>query len=194
MCVLNGSPRRGRVEELRSRRDGCRPPRPGDGSVRTRKVAILVAPGIDAAMVRTVYDSLLADGAVPRVVGSMLGKVAAKDGGTLDVEISLEAGPSVLYDAVVVPDGEQAVEALSRDAHALDFVREQYRHCKPILVLGAGAGLLAKASVPPALPDGSDDPGLLGAHGEDLKQALAAFKEALAMHRSFARETDPPMV
>ncbi|MGZ8290446.1 MAG: catalase [Telluria sp.] len=168
--------------------------RPGETGIRTRKVAILVAPGVDGAMVRTVYDSLLADGAVPRVVGSMLGKVASKDGAALDVEISLEAGPSVLYDAVVVPDGEKSVEALSRDAHALDFVREQYRHCKPILVLGAGAALLQKASVPPTLPDGSDDPALLGAHGEDLKQALAAFKEALAGHRSFGRETDPPMV
>ncbi|NML61229.1 catalase [Massilia sp. RP-1-19] len=168
--------------------------RPGETGIKTRRVAILVAHGVDAAMVRTIYDSLLADGAVPRVVASTLGKVKAADGGTLDVEISLEAGASVLYDAVVVPDGQDAVTALSRDAHALDFVREQYRHCKPILVLGAGAGLLAKASVPPALADGSDDPGLLGAHGEDLKQALAAFKEALATHRSFGRETDPPMV
>ncbi|HEY0488751.1 MAG TPA: catalase [Telluria sp.] len=168
--------------------------RPGETGIKTRRVAILVAPGVDSAMVRTVYDSLLADGAVPRVVASMLGKVAAKDGSKLDIEISLEAGPSVLYDAVVVPDGEDSVAALSRDAHALDFVREQYRHCKPILVLGAGAGLLAKAGVPPKLPDGSDDPGLLGADGEDLKQALGAFKEALASHRSFGRESDPPKV
>ena len=168
--------------------------RPGETGIKTRRVAILVAHGVDATMVRTIYASLLADGAVPRVVASTLGKVKALDGAMLDVEITLEAGPSVLYDAVVVPDGEDAVAALSRDAHALDFVREQYRHCKPILVLGAGAGLLQKAGVPPALPDGSDDPGLLGAHGEDLKQALDAFKEALAMHRSFARETDPPMV
>ena len=168
--------------------------RPGETGIKTRRVAILVAHGVDAAMVRTIYDSLLADGAVPRVVAGTLGKVKTLAGETLDVEITLEAGPSVLYDAVVVPDGQDSVDALSRDAHALDFVREQYRHCKPILVLGAGAGLLAKASVPPTLPDGSDDPALLGAHGEDLKQALDAFKEALAAHRSFARETDPPMV
>ena len=168
--------------------------RPGETGIKTRRVAILVAHGVDAAMVRTIYDSLLADGAVPRVVAGTLGKVKTVAGEMLDAEITLEAGASVLYDAVVVPDGEESVNALSRDAHALDFVREQYRHCKPILVLGAGAGLLAKAGVPPALPDGSDDPALLGAHGEDLKQALGAFKEALAAHRSFARETDPPMV
>jgi catalase len=168
--------------------------RPGETGIKTRKVAILIANGTDGAMVRAMYTSLLADGAVPRLVGSQLGKVSAKDGSVLFVEITLEAGPSVIYDAVVVPDGEAAVNALSRDAHALDFVREQYRHCKPIMVLGAGAALLKQASVPPTLPDGSPDPALIGAEDDDLAQAIAAFKTALASHRSFARETDPPMV
>ena len=168
--------------------------RPGQTGIKTRKVAILIANGTDGAMVRAMYTSLLADGAVPRLVGSQLGKVSAKDGSVLFVEITLEAGPSVIYDAVVVPDGEAAVNALSRDAHALDFVREQYRHCKPIMVLGAGAALLKQASVPPTLPDGSPDPALIGAEDDDLAQAIAAFKTALASHRSFARETDPPMV
>jgi catalase len=168
--------------------------RPGETGIKTRKVAIMVGNGVDGNMVRAIYSSLLADGAVPRLVGSQLGKVTTKDGSVLYIEITLEAGPSVLYDAVVVPDGEEAIKALSRDAHAHDFVREQYRHCKPILVLGAGAALLKQASVPPALPDGSPDPALIGADSEDLAPAINAFKEALAGHRSFARETDPPMV
>ena len=168
--------------------------RPGSTGIKTRKVAILVGNGIDGVMVRTIYTSLLADGAVPRLVGSQLGKIASTDGSVLHVEITLEAGPSVLWDAVVVPDGEKAIAALSRDAHALDFMREQYRHCKPIMVLGAAAGLLKQASVPPALPDGSPDPALIGAENDDLVPAIDAFKQALASHRSFARETDPPMV
>jgi len=168
--------------------------RPGHTGIHTRKVAILVAPGVDGAGVRAMYASLLADGAVPRLVGAHLGKVNTVDNGVLDIEISLEAGPSVLYDAVVVPDGELAVTAMSGNADALDFVRQQYRHCKPIMVVGAGAALLAAAGVPATLPDGSADSGLIGTHSETLPQALAAFKEALAGHRSFARETDPPLV
>jgi catalase len=62
------------------------------------------------------------------------------------------------------------------------------------MVVGAGAALLKEAGVPAALPDGSDDPGLVGTHSETMPQALAAFKEALAGHRSFARESDPPLV
>ena len=162
--------------------------RPGRTGIRTRRVAILVGPGADADQVRAIYAGLLEDGAVPRLVGTMLGKVRAAGGKALDVEVSLEAGPSVLYDGMVVPDGAAAAEALARNAHAIDFVREQYRHCKPVLALGAGAGLLTKAMIPPALPDGSADPGLL------VDGALDAFKQALAGHRAFTRETDPPMV
>jgi catalase len=168
--------------------------RPGETGIRTRRVAILVGNGIDGAMVRAIYRDLLANGAVPRLVGSMLGKVKSSDGEMLDVEISLEAGPSVLYDAVVLPDGQDAIEMLSRDGHALEFVRDQYRHCKPILAVGAGAGLLQQANIPVALPDESDDPGLVSAASGALTQALDAFKTALAGHRSFGRETDPPRV
>ncbi|WP_426208610.1 catalase [Massilia sp. TWP1-3-3] len=168
--------------------------RPGQTGIQTRKVAILVGNGVDGVMVRKIYSSLLADGAVPRLVGSQLGKVQSSDASVLFVEITLEAGPSVLYDAVVVPDGEAAVKALSRDAHALDFMREQYRHCKPIMVVGTAAALLQQAGVPPALPDGSPDPALIGTDNDDLAAAVDAFKQALASHRSFARETDPPMV
>jgi catalase len=168
--------------------------RPGETGIRTRRVAILVAPGVAGDLVQAMYASLVEDGAVPRVVGSKLGKVATAEGGTLDVEISLEAGPSVMYDAVILPDGEAAIEAIGRDAHAIDFVKEQYRHCKPILVIGAGAELLVKANIPATLPDGSTDAALVGAERASLTKGLAAFKTALAGHRAFARETDPPMV
>jgi catalase len=168
--------------------------RPGETGIRTRRVAVLVANGTDGAAVKQIYTALLTDGAVPRVVASQLGKVKAVDGSFLDVEITLEAGPSVLYDAVIVPDGADAAATLARDAHALDFVREQYRHCKPIMVVGAGEGLLRAAGVPSSLPDGSDDPALIVAQAADQATALEAFKAALAQHRSFARETDPPLV
>ncbi|ALK95580.1 catalase [Massilia sp. WF1] len=161
--------------------------RQGETGIRTRRVAILVAPGVDGAQVNSLYAGLLKEGAVPRLVGSMLGKVKPASGAALDVEISLEAGPSVMYDGMIVPDGA-AAEALARNAHAIDFVREQYRHCKPILVMGAGAELLARAMVPTALPDGAADPALL------VDGTLDAFTAALAAHRAYVRETDPPMV
>ena len=167
---------------------------PGQTGIRTRRVAILVGSGVDAATASSVYSGLLAEGAVPRIVGSRLGKVTTIDGKALDVEISLEAGPSVLYDAVVIADGEDSVQELIKDAHALDFIRQQYRHCKPILVLGAADQLLAKADVLRTLPDGADDPAIIFSEGSSVSSALKKFKKALASHRSFAREMDPPVV
>ena len=168
--------------------------RPGKTGIHTLRVAILVGPGSDGAQVRNIYASLLADGAVPRLVGSHLGKVDTSGGAPLAVEISLETGPSVLFDAVVIPDGQGAVQQLGSDANALDFLRLQYRHCKPMLAVGAGKGLLDQAGVPTTLPDGKPDPAIFVVPSGDVVKAVAAFKKALAAHRAFARETDPPRV
>ena len=167
---------------------------PGDGTIRTRRIAILVAPEIDSTSIRAVYTGLLAAGAVPRFVGEHLGQISTAGGAPINVEISIEAGPSVLYDAVVVPDGKTAVDALCANGQAVEFVKDQFRHCKPILVLGAGAALLEKAQIPVALPNGDPDPGIAGLDGAVANTALQAFISALAAHRVFARETDPPKV
>jgi len=168
--------------------------RPGQTGIKGRRVAVLIANGVDDKAVKAQYASLLKDGAVPRMVGNLLGKVKAADGDPIDVEISVEAAPSVLYDAVIVPDGALAVEALAKNAQVLEFLREQYRHCKPILAYGSGADLLVKAMIPATLPDGSADPALIKGDPANADVALDAFKTALASHRVFARETDPPSV
>ena len=167
--------------------------RPGSDGIRTRRIAILVADGVNAASTREVYAALLAKGGVPRLVSSKLGSLVSEDGDMLDVEISIEAGPSVLYDALVIADGESSAANLSMDADALDFVRQQYRHCKPILAIGAGENLLTVADIPMELPDkGYDHCIISAAHLAD--DAIDAFVASLASHRCFYRETDPPSV
>ena len=168
--------------------------RPGEKGIGTRRVAILVADGTDEASVRSMYDALLAEGAVPRVVGPNMGLVKGAGGGTLDVEVSLEAMPAVLYDAVVIPAGGQAGATLAANAIALEFVRLQHRHLKPILVVDDGTALLAAAGIPATLPDGTPDRGVIGTALADLSGALAAFREALAGHRIWERDSDNPKV
>jgi catalase len=73
-------------------------------------------------------------------------------------------------------------------------VKDQYRHCKPILVLGVAASLLDEAHVPSGLPSGEPDSGILQFPGDQSDAALQAFVEALTKHRHFERETDPPTV
>ena len=161
--------------------------RPGQTGIATRKVAIFVASGVDGDLVMKTYAALLAGGAVPRLVGTKMGMVNNTVGAALEVEISVEAGPAVLYDAVIVPDG---TDTMAREPKVIDFLRDQHCHCKPMLVMGTGATLLTKAGLDGKLPDGSDDPTLIMGDAGDAATSLATFQTALAGHRSFARELD----
>jgi catalase len=86
----------------------------------------------------------------------------------LDADASLENEPGFLFDALVLPDGEDAVAALAADGHTMEFIKDQYRHCKTILALGASASLLEKAGIsavpgdrPRAKKAAPADPGLI---------------------------------
>jgi catalase len=167
--------------------------RPGEAGIQTRRIAILVAPGSDLEAARALHTALSGAGAVPRFVGIKLGQVSSSDG-SLDVEVSMEAAPSALWDAMIVPGGEEAAAALADSGHAKEFLKDQYRHCKPMLFLGAADSLLEAAGIPTALQSGEEDAGLLQFDDEEREAALSAFIGALASHRHFARETDPPRV
>jgi len=166
--------------------------RPGDGRIQARKVAVLVADGCDGAALTAIVDRLTAEGAVARFVSSMLGSVQPATGDAIEVDVSLEAAPAVLYDALVLPDGAEAVTALRADGRTLEFIKDQYRHCKPILAMGASGTLLASCGIEAALPNGQPDPGLLA--GTDTATLIDDFVRAIAKHRHFDRETDPPRV
>ena len=131
---------------------------------------------------------------MPRFVGIKLGQVQSASGDPIEVEISMETAPSVVWDAMIVPHGEAHAETLSGSGHALEFLKDQFRHCKPILLMGAAASLLDEAGIPASLPSGEPDTGLLRFGGDETGTALPAFIDALAKHRHFARETDPPVV
>lgn len=161
--------------------------RPGETGIKTRHIAILINEGVDQQCVAKLYDDLLSEGAVPRLVGVRLGKVKTADDSTLDIEITLETGPSVLYDGVVIVQGEQP--SLQHNADALDFVRQQYRHCKPIYSIGGGT-LLAVAGIPSTFADGTVDPAIIIDQEKTQSTSIAQFKTALAGHRSFERESD----
>jgi catalase len=166
--------------------------RPGDGGVRTRRVAIVVADGVDGEAAQALYDGLIAAGALPRYVSARLGTVETGDGDTLEVDGTLETMPSVLFDAVAVPGGQAGVEVLGKLGHVAEFLKDQYRHAKPLLALGAASALFENAGVSASLPSGETDPGVLVE--QEVRAALPKFVKALARHRHYERELDPPAV
>jgi catalase len=128
---------------------------PGQEGIKTRRVAILVADGVDGGALASLHSSLLREGAVPRFVGVKLGRVKSESGNPIDVEVTLEAGPAVLWDAMVLPDGKSAVETLLRIGQVIEFIKDQYRHCKAILALGVRRD---RARGPRAGPGHGGDP------------------------------------
>ncbi|MGY0556949.1 MULTISPECIES: catalase [unclassified Lysobacter] len=168
--------------------------RPGDGGIRTRKIALLVADGVDGEAVTAVQAALLAAGAVPRLVGSRIGPFKTAAGDMLDADASMENEPAVLFDALVLPDGAAGLAALKQDGHTAEFIKDQYRHGKAILALGESLALLESAGVPHTLPTGEDDPGIVIGGVKKLGRSIESFVSAVAGHRHPERETDPPVV
>ena len=168
--------------------------RPGDGGIRSRKIALLVADGVDGASIAALQAALFGAGAVPRLVAARLGPVTAAGGETLEPDATMENSPGFLFDALVLPDGAPAAEALAADGHTMEFIKDQYRHCKTILALGASQALLGDAGIPLTLPDGSADPGLLLSDASQARTAAAEFIAAVGQHRHPSRDCDPPRV
>jgi len=168
--------------------------RPGVVGVATRRVAILVADGVVGAT--ELHRAIAEAGAIPRYVGGRLGTVRAAGGVEIAVDVRLDAMPAVLYDGLVIPENAAAIDELATNGLVLEFIKDQFRHCKPILAVGASLRLLDAAGLPPSLPTGEVDPGVIRAEsGRDRRAGgVEAFLAALARHRHFARETDPPLV
>ena len=168
--------------------------RPGKAGIATRRIALLVADGVDATEVSGVQQQLLAQGAVPRAVGIKLGAVRTSGGPALEIEVSMETAPSVLWDALIVFGTAGKSHPLVDSGHAKEFLKDQFRHCKPILLLGSAQSLLAAAGIPTELPSRKPDPGLIVSANTKGDRDLKAFITAVAKHRHFERETDPPRV
>jgi catalase len=173
-------------------------PNQPEPNIRTRKVAFLVAEGSDAADIDAMKKALMAEGAMPRLVGRHVGPFATAGGGELDAEFSILTASSVLFDAIYVPGGEGAIAALKDEPQAVEFLQEAYKHYKPIAATGAGLTLLAAAGItgakphPEAGPDADPQAGVVTAKARG-RTTSTAFIAAIARHRHWTRGLKPPM-
>ncbi|WP_419737176.1 catalase HPII [Pseudomonas sp. COR18] len=148
------------------------------GHIRTRKVAILAANGVEGAAIAALRKLLAAEGAHARLLGPTSAAITSAQGERLAVDASMEGLPSVAFDAVYVPGGAESVKALGGNGVALHYLLEAYKHLKPIAVHEDAKVLLEKLHL-------QVDAGLMV--GSDAK-ALEAFVAALARHRVWERE------
>ena len=158
-----------------------------------KQIAILATHGFEQSELTEPKRLLEAEGARVSVVSpakeaTIKGWKEKNWGDAVAVDIPLDEADPASFDALVLPDGEAAVAALARDGHTMEFIKDQYRHGKAILVLPASATLLKAAGVSATLPSGEADPGVVS--GGDVETFIAA----IARHRHPERETDPPQV
>jgi catalase len=170
------------------------------GPITGRKVAVLVADGVDLKGVQAVNDGLTAQGAVVELLGLVDGPVTPQTGKPMPVDRAMNTVASVLYDAVVVAGGADAVAALADDGYAVHFVAETYKHAKPLAILGEAEALVRLARLPIFEP--SDRPGkpaskpmigaldgvVIVAPGQKVTKAVVQdLADAIAAHRHFDR-------
>jgi catalase len=158
------------------------------GPIATRKVAVLVAPGVEIGALKIFQQALAEHNAVTRIVAAHLGVVATSSGQQLAVDHAFLTTSSVLFDAVLVPGGAAHAQALARDGDAVHFVLEAYRHCKPVCVIGDGAALLRLlgleegAPPPPGVLVGSGDPSTRVPLANDFITAIGRHRQWLRPH------------
>ena len=139
-----------------------------------RAVAILVADGSDAALIKSLRQAATDAGASVKIVAPKLGGAKLGDGSRLAADGQLAGTPSVMFDAIAVILSPAGAQALAKEAAAIVFVRDAFGHLKAIAIDAGGQALLQTAGVVP-------DAGVIAAHDS------AAFIEA-AKTRQWARE------
>ncbi|MBR8638762.1 catalase [Streptomyces tuirus] len=166
----------------------------GDGSIRTRQIAVLVTDGVDAEQITSVRERLAAEGAIVEALAATDGTIAGADGETYAVDRALPTVASVLYDAVLLPGGPVGTPPTAADPDAVRFVRDAYRHGKPVGALGSGVGILS-ALEPEGLRLSTEfhrvvsDQGVVTdtSPGPASEEFLNTFVDAIAGHRHWGR-------
>jgi catalase len=160
-------------------------------SIKTRKVAILAADGVNENSLLAVRQALLAEGAVVEIVAPRLGIISGENNTEISVDRSFLTTPSVVYDAVYVPGGSNSVATLEGEADAIHFLNEAFKHCKAIAADADAMQVLEATYFSKKLPeDNSDDTvireGVVIAN--DSNKLATQFIKAIKMHRFWERE------
>jgi catalase len=160
----------------------------GAPSIATRRVAVLVAPGVEVGALRALQHALADGEATCTLLAEHAGSVATASGQQLAVHHSFRAQPSVLFDGVVVPGGAPSVDALAACRAAVRFVAEAYRHGKALCLIGEAQQLLGAIGLRDVQAEAAAAGVVVGRSEPPARAQLAQdFIAALARHRHWGR-------
>lgn len=160
-------------------------------TIKSRKIAILAADGVNAASLNTVKNALLAEGAVVEVIAPKQGFVIAENDEQIFVDQSFLTAASVLFDAVYVPGGTNSVATLEAEANAVHFLNEAFKHCKAIAADAQAMQVLEATYFSKKLPSDFSEESVLTEGvivSSDADKLAKLFIAAVAQHRFWERE------
>ena len=117
---------------------------PKQATIKSRRIAILVADGFDLAQVEAVRAALTAGSATTWLIGPRRGHVypegveVGNDQGGILADHHWEGQRSTLFDAIIIPGGIKNAQRLANSGRAIHWVREAFGHCKAIGAIGEG--------------------------------------------------------
>jgi len=149
-------------------------------TIKSRKIAILAADGVNANALNLVKKAIADAGAIAEVIAPRLGTIKAADQSAVSVDQSFLTAASVLFDAVYIPGGKESVAALASEANAIHFINETYKHCKAVAADEDAVPLLDVTSV--------NDKEVGVVIDKDPSALAKNFIAAIAKHRVWERE------
>ena len=159
--------------------------------IKSRKIAILAADGVDSSSMSSLKSGLEAAGAVVEIIAPRLGFINGTAGDKINVDQSFLTAASVLFDAVYVPGGKNSVAAIAAEANAIHFLNEAFKHCKAIAADESALPVLKATYFHDKLPKDKSSAsqtkdGIIV--GTDPAKLGKQFIEAIAQHRFWERE------
>jgi len=116
---------------------------PKEPTIKSRRIAILVADGFNETEVVGVRAALKSGMATTWIIGPRRAKIYAKgqalgSGNGLVADHTFEDHRSTMFDAIYVPSGEESAKTLMKNGRAIHWIREAFGHCKAIGAIGEG--------------------------------------------------------
>ncbi|WP_432710346.1 catalase [Pedobacter sp.] len=160
-------------------------------TIKSRKIAILAADGVNSDSLKAVMDALINEDAIVEVIAPRLGLVISEQDKKIPVDHTFLTAASVFYDAVYVPGGTNSVATLEAEADAVHFLNEAFKHCKAIAADADALQVLEATYFSKKLPDDFSDVSVLTEGiivSDDTAKLTKQFITAIAQHRFWERE------
>lgn len=146
--------------------------------IQGRKVAVLIHNLVKSDALEAMKNWAIKEGVTLHLLAPSLAPVKDHQDSIITADGMQMAEPSIAYDAVIIPDGDN-LNVVLQDGVARHYVLEAYKHLKPIAFLGNKSDLLEPLGLVP-------DEGTLV--GDEFQPIAENFKNLIMAHRVWSRE------